>query len=124
MAVSATMRLALAATAAPSIVVVRSHASITSHCCGLGSQTNFAHAFQRLRRTGCAQSSSGVIAPGGRHFDVGGHVRGVAGLRPSSEGSPQSRADRNRFAADFQQFFCPARPLIFGGSQRFSSPEQ
>jgi hypothetical protein len=78
-AVRAAMRLARAATATPSILIIRSHASITSHCCGPG------FALRRPRRIEftsgeirkCAQSSSGVSSPGDRHSDVGGRIRGA-----------------------------------------------
>jgi hypothetical protein len=77
----ATMRAAVgftrAATAAPSILVVRSHASITSHCCGPGFALRQSHRkkFARGKIRKRAQSSSGALAPGDRHSDVGGRIR-------------------------------------------------
>jgi len=76
MAMSATVRLALAATAAPSILIIRSHASITSHCCGLDPAIRNAR-FSACEERDCAQSSSGVIAPGWPPFPMSGAMSGV-----------------------------------------------
>jgi hypothetical protein len=77
-AVRTAMRLARAASATPSILVIRSHASITSHCCGPGFAPHRPHRVEfssgRVRKR--AQSSSGVSSPGDRHSDVGGRIRG------------------------------------------------
>ena len=81
---TATMRAAMgfarAATAAPSILIIRSHASITSHCCGPGfapraiSPRRISSSGKTVKR---ARSSSGALAPGDRHSVVGGRIRGV-----------------------------------------------
>jgi hypothetical protein len=86
-AVAATVRtamgLARAASATPSILVIRSHASITSHCCGPGFASQHLTALYspcgEIRKR--AQSSSGAGSPGDRYSDVGGRIRGSVSQR-------------------------------------------
>jgi hypothetical protein len=83
----AAVRFARAATAAASILVIRSHASITSHCCGPGFALRQSHRKEfvsgKIRKR--AQSSSGALTPGDRHSDVGGRIRGaVQRLSPAA----------------------------------------
>jgi hypothetical protein len=80
------MRLALAATAASSILVVRSHASITSHCCDVGSQVNFAHAVQRPQRLGPTPNHLQVLLHPVAAISMSG---AMSGARPASGRHPK-----------------------------------